>query len=221
MSKLSVLAAAVAVVPVLTFSGSALAAGMGQIEGGDIYRVKNVTKNIDFINSVNATCGDTVQFKVRIHNPGPSKIDNVKVVATLPSAAATSFTSNVTVSSPNADPTSTSDSATVTSDKTVKLSYINGSTELLGAHDAKMRTLPDTITSTGVTLTDGVGVSVEEKRFVQFSAKLTCETTPTPPTTTNKPAELAKTGPGDVAALFAVVAAAGAVAYNWVLRRQS
>ena len=166
MSKLSVLAAAVAVVPVLTFSGSALAAGMGQIEGGDIYRVKNVTKNIDFINSVNATCGDTVQFKVRIHNPGPSKIDNVKVVATLPSAAATSFTSNVTVSSPNADPTSTSDSATVTSDKTVKLSYINGSTELLGAHDAKMRTLPDTITSTGVTLTDGVGVSVEEKRAV-------------------------------------------------------
>ena len=59
------------------------------------------------------------------------------------------------------------------------------------------------------------------KRSVQFSAKLTCETTPTPPTTTNKPAELAKTGPGDVAALFAVVAAAGAVAYNWVLRRQS
>ncbi|HEY1064404.1 MAG TPA: hypothetical protein VGE30_03900 [Candidatus Saccharimonadales bacterium] len=222
MSKLSVLAAAVAVVPVMAFSGSAMAAGMGQTEGGDIYRVKNVTKNIDFIDTVNATCGDTVQFKVRIHNPGPSKINNVKVVATLPSAAATSFTSQVTVSAPDADPLSTSDTATVKSDKTAKLSYINGSTELLGAHNAKMSTLPDTITTTGVTITDGVGVSTEEKRFVQFSAKLNCETTPvTPPTTPNKPAELTKTGAGDIVALFAVVAAAGAVAYNWVLRRQT
>ena len=222
MSKLSVLATAVAVVPVLAFSGSALAAGMGQIEGGDIYRVKNVTKNVDFVNAVNATCGDTVQFKVRIHNPGPSKINNVKVVATLPGAAATSFTSQVTVSAPDADPTSTSDTATVTSDKTAKLSYVSGSTELLGANNEKLQTMPDTITSTGVVLTDGVGVSINEKRFVQFSAKLNCETTPpTTTTTTNKPAQLVKTGAGDVAALFAVVAIAGAVAYNWVLRRQT
>lgn len=224
MSKLSVLATAVAVVPVLAFSGSALAAGMGQIEGGDIYRVKNVTKNVDFVNAVNATCGDTVQFKVRIHNPGPSKINNVKVVATLPGAAATSFTSQVTVSAPDADPTSTSDTATVASDKTAKLSYVSGSTELLGANNEKLQTMPDTITSTGVVLTDGVGVSINEKRFVQFSAKLNCETTPpttTTTTSTTKPAQLVKTGAGDVAALFAVVAAAGVVAYNWVLRRQA
>lgn len=220
MSKLSMLATAVAVVPVLAFSGSAMAAGMGQIEGGDIYRVKNVTKNIDFANTVNATCGDTVQFKVRIHNPGPSKINNVKVVATLPSAAATKFTSQVTVSAPDADPLSTSDTATVASDKTAKLSYVSGSTELLGANNEKLQTMPDTITSTGVTLTNGVGVSINEKRFVQFSAKLNCESTPvTPPK--EKPAELVKTGAGDVAALFAVVAIAGAVAYNWILRRQT
>lgn len=223
MSKFSALAMAVAVVPVLAFSGSALAAGMGQIEGGDIYRVKNVTKNVDFVNAVNATCGDTVQFKVRIHNPGPSKINNVKVVATLPGAAATSFTSQVTVSAPDADPTSTSDTATVTSDKAAKLSYVNGSTELLGANNEKLQTMPDTITSTGVVLADGVGVSINEKRFVQFSAKLNCETTPptTTTTSTTKPAQLVKTGAGDVAALFAVVAAAGVVAYNWVLRRQA
>lgn len=225
MSKLSVLAAAVAVVPVLTFSGSAMAAAMGQIEGGDIYRSRNVSKNTEFMNTTNATCGDTVQFKVRIHNPGPSKINNVKVVATLPSAAATSFTSRVTVSAPDADPLSTSDTSNIKTDKTAKLSYVNGSTELLGSNSEKLQTMPDTVTTTGVTLTNGVGVSLNEKRFVQFSAKVNCETTPvTPPVTPEKPeqpTELTKTGAGDIVALFAVVVAAGAVAYNWVLRRQT
>lgn len=177
MSKLTAIAAAVAVVPALAFSNTAFAAGMGQIEGGDIYRVRNVTKNNDFVNTINATCGETVQFKVRIHNPGPSKIDNVKVVATLPNAAGTTFESRVTVSAPNADPLSTSDTAKVVTDKTATMSYVNGSTELLAAHNGtKIRTLGDTITTTGVTIPEGVGVSVDEKRFVQFSAKVNCDT---------------------------------------------
>ena len=68
MKKLLSVTLAAVMVPTLAFSSvSALAAG--QIEGGDIYRVKNV-KGGDFTDPVSATCGDTVQFKVRIHNPG-------------------------------------------------------------------------------------------------------------------------------------------------------
>ncbi len=170
---LSVIAGAV-MVPAVAFSTVA-ATGMGQVEGGDIYRVKNVTKNIDFTDPVSATCGDTVQFKVRIHNPGPSALQNVNVTATLPGTTATSHVSKATVSSPYADPSSTSDTATVNLDKAGKLAYVAGSTELLDAHNGKLSTLGDTILSSGVSI-GNVGVSIEQKRFVQFKAKVECET---------------------------------------------
>ena len=68
--KSLVLSAATAViVPVFSMAGPALASPVGQIEGGDIYRVRNVTKNTDFTDPVSADLCDTVQFKVRIHNP--------------------------------------------------------------------------------------------------------------------------------------------------------
>lgn len=172
MKKLLSLALGAIMVPVVTLS-TVHAAAPGQIEGGDIYRVKNVTKGTDFSDPIAATCGDTVQFKVRIHNPGPSPIDNVKVVATLPSASATQHVSRVTVSAPNAEPLSTSDTATVNLDKAGTLSYIAGSTELLGAHNDKISTLSDAITGAGVNI-GNVGVSIEQKRFVQFQAKVDC-----------------------------------------------
>lgn len=176
MSKLSVLIASFVALPVLAIATTVSATGAGQVEGGDIYRVRNVTTNTVFADPTSAKCNETVQFKVRIHNPGPSRLDNVSVVATLPSVAATSHISKATVSSPYADPTSTSDTATVNLNEAGKLAYVAGSTELLDAHNGKIKTLGDTITSTGVKVDGGVGVSIEEKRFVQFSAKVTCET---------------------------------------------
>lgn len=180
MSKFKVLAASLVALPILALTSVALAAGLGQTEGGDIYRVRNVTANSAFVDNANAKCNETVQFKVRIHNPGPSRIDNVTVVATLPNVVATSHTSKVTVSSPYADPESTSDTTSVTLDKAGKLTYLAGTTELLDANGTKMSTLGDTITSTGVKVTGGVGVSINEKRFVQFQAKVTCETPQAP-----------------------------------------
>lgn len=174
MKKLVSIIAGALMVPAVIFS-TVNAAGMGQIEGGDIYRVKNVTKGTDFTDPATATCGDTVQFKVRIHNPGPSPISSVKVVATLPNQTATQHVSRVTVSAPDADPMSTSDTATVNLDKAGTLSYIAGSTELLGAHNDKISTLSDAITGAGVNI-GNVGVSIEQKRFVQFQAKVECET---------------------------------------------
>lgn len=180
MKKLLSIAVGIALVPVVAFSNvSALAAG--QIEGGDIYRVKNVTKGGDFTDPATATCGDTVQFKVRIHNPGPDALTGVKVGATLPAAAATSHSSTVTVSATNANPGSTSDTAGVNLDKAGTLGYVAGSTELLDANNAKLQNLADGIVGGSVDVPGGVGVSTEQKRFVQFQAKVNCPTPPEEP----------------------------------------
>lgn len=157
----------------------AIAAEKGQIEGGDIYWAKNVTKGGDFVDPANATCGDTVQFRVRLHNPGPSPVTNVNVKATLPSAAATSHSSTVTISSASAQPSVTTDTAGVQLDKPGTLSYVPGTTELLDANGSKMSTFADTILTTGVNV-ETVGVSTQQKRFVQFQAKVDCKTTEQP-----------------------------------------
>lgn len=175
--RISALVATLAALPVLAFAIHAFAAGMGQIEGGDIYRVRNVTKGTDFMDPATATCGETVQFKVRIHNPGPSALENVSVVATLPAGNATTHTSRVTVSSPFADPNATSDTATVNLDKPGGIAYIPGTTELLDANGVKLSTLGDTILTSGVNI-GSVGISINEKRFVQFQAKVDCPENP-------------------------------------------
>lgn len=159
------------------FAGVVSAAPAGQIEGGDIYRVRNVSTNSAFVDPATGTCGNTFQFKVRVHNPGPDALANVNVKATLPTTEATSHSSQVTVTASNANPASTSDTAGVTLDKAAKLSYINGSTELLDANGAKLLTLGDTIFTSGVTI-DTVGVSTQQKRFVQFSVKADCPAAP-------------------------------------------
>lgn len=249
MSKLSAIVAGVVAMPVLTFAGSAIAAEAptGQIEGGNIYRVKNL-KAGDFVDPANAACGDTVQFRVRIHNIGAYSLENVKVQATLPTAAATSHSSKVTVSASNGN--TVTDTAGVNLDKSGTLSYVNGSTELLDANQAKLSTLGDGIVAGGVSLPDAIGVSTQQKRSVQFSAKVNCDTPKDNDMkvcdlTTKKivtikesqfdaskytkdlnkcaetPTELTKTGAGDVAGLIAVVAVATAAGYSWFLRRQN
>lgn len=221
MKKLLSVTLGAVMVPTLAFSNvAALAAG--QIEGGDIYRVKNVTKNVDFTDPASATCGDTVQFKVRIHNPGPDALTGVKVGATLPTAAATSHSSKVTVSADNANPSSTSDTAGVNLDKAGKLAYVAGSTELLDAHNSKLQSLADGIVGGTVAVPNGVGVSTEQKRFVQFQAKVVCETTPTTPETPGKvaPATIASTGPASaIATMFGLSALAAGIGYAVQRRR--
>lgn len=219
MNKVLSIVAGAVMVPAITFS-SVSAAAAGQIEGGDIYRVKNVTKNVDFTDPASATCGDTVQFKVRVHNPGPDSLTNVIVKATMPSATATSHSSLVTVSSENANPTSRTDTAGVNLDKAGKLAYVAGSTELLDAHNSKLSTLGDTVLTTGVNI-GTVGVSTEQKRFVQFQAKVECEAPATPATPAVTPAKIASTGPeSTIASLFGLSALAAGIGY-FVQRRRN
>jgi uncharacterized repeat protein (TIGR01451 family) len=86
MSKVSKVVASMAALPVLAIAPLAQATGNGQIEQGNIYRVKNVTSNSSFVTNGSAACGDTVMYRVRIHNGGPEALTNVKVSATLSTA---------------------------------------------------------------------------------------------------------------------------------------
>lgn len=215
---------------VVILAGAVMAAPTGQIEGGDIYRVRNVSTNGAFTDPATGTCDNTFQFKVRIHNPGPDALTSVNVKATLPTAVAISHSSQVTVTASNANPASTSDTAGVTLDKAAALNYIAGSTELLDANGAKLQTMPDTIFTSGVSI-ETVGVSTQQKRFVQFSVKTVCPSTPvTPPTpvtptataTPAAPAELPKTGPADaVLTLVGVGALVASIAYFVASRRNN
>ncbi len=171
-------------------TGVALAAPAGQIEGGDIYRVRNVSTGGEFTDPASGTCNNTFQFKVRVHNPGPDALTNVNVKATLPSGEATSHSSKVTISASNANPPTNSDTAGVNLDKAGKLSYIAGSTELLDANGSKLSTLGDTILTSGVDI-GTVGVSIQQKRFVQFSTKVDCPEQPPKPPVTISVCELA------------------------------
>lgn len=176
--KLSALAlTAVFVSSLAAFIGVVNAEGEGQIEGGNIYRVRNVTKGGDFTDPANADACDIVQYKVRIHNPGPGALSEVNVKATLPAGAATSHTSTVTVSAQNADPASTSDTAVVNLSSSQSISYISGSTELLNPSGGVISGLPDGITQGGVNI-GNVGVSIDQLRFVQFKAKINCPEQP-------------------------------------------
>jgi uncharacterized repeat protein (TIGR01451 family) len=179
MLRLFKTASALLVVPVVALSSSAvLAAAAGQIEGGDIYRVRNVTENGSFADPVNADKCETVQFKVRIHNPGPDPLTGVTVKATLPSTASTSISSLVTVSAVNANPTSRTDTAGVKLPAAYTIGYKAGSTQLLDPNNAVLQNLPDGIVGSGVNVPNGVGVSLGQIRFVQFQANIGC---PTPP----------------------------------------
>lgn len=153
----------------------ALATYAAQIEQGDIYWAKNVTKGGKFVDPASATCGDTVQFRVRVHNLGPDVAKSVNVKATLPSAVAASHSSTVTITPTNGQPASISDTAGVNLDKAGKLAYVAGSTELLDANGAKMSTLGESIFTSGVNIGD-VNISIQNKRFVQFSVKVECDT---------------------------------------------
>lgn len=216
--RLTKLTVAFAILASVIFAPVALAASEGQIEGGNIYRVKNVTKNTDFTDPVKADACDVLQYWIRIHNPGPGFLTDVKVKATFPSGSASNHTSTMTASAVNADPASTSDTATVNLSSSQSLSYQSGSTQLLDASGNPIKTLPDGIVGSGVSI-GNVGVSLGEKRFILFKAKISCPTTPTPtPPVKGVTTELPNTGVGNVIGLFAGASALGATGH-YIVRR--
>lgn len=219
------IAAAAMLLPALLVTTPVMAANEGQTEGGDIYRVKNVTKNTQFADPVNADKCEKLTYKVRIHNPGPGVLAGVNVKANLSNAKATSNTSTITVTSANADPASTSDNAVVALSSAQSINYVSGTTKLLDHNGNVIKQLPDGITQGGVNI-GNVGVSLQQKRFVQFDAQVDCPTTtteqPKPGTpvvpSAEQPATLPETGPE---AGLAAMAGSGILGYAVMAYRRS
>lgn len=170
---------AVLAVSLLTL-GTASAIGEGQIERGDFYRLKNLTKNSAFSDPAQADQCETVQYKARFHNPGPGVVNNVNVRATLPTTAATTQVSTMTVTGENMQPATISDTATLNISSSQKINYVTGSTELLDTNNNVVRNLPDGITGSGINI-GNVGVSLNEIKFVQFKVKIDCPQPPEQP----------------------------------------
>ncbi len=162
---------------IMALSGTAGAIGEGQIAGGDIYRSKNFTKNGEFSDTTFADKCETVQYKIRLHNPGPTSVTNVNVKVNLPNTVDTTNVSTATITSQNSQPSTVSDTTTVKLSTAQKIDYLSGSTELLDTYSKHIANLPDGILGGGVNI-GTVGVSLNEIKFVQFKAKVDC---PKPP----------------------------------------
>lgn len=184
--KKFLLAAALAVLPVLSLGSTAFAAGA--IGGGNIVESKNVSTNSAWADVTNATCDNVVKIRAYVHNPGPDSLTGVRAQATLPTGKATSFSVEMTISASNANPASESDTTSIKSDKTASLSYIAGSAEYFDANGARLGSLDNSIVTTGADVPNGVDVSTLNARYVQIQAKLNCDVTP--PVTTIKVCDL-------------------------------
>lgn len=172
MKKL-VLAAALAVAPLLAFVSPVFADSPGQLQNSEnFYKVKNVTKGGDYAKSVSATCGDTLKYSIMVANGEFGVLSNVTVKTTL--AGSTS------VSATNAAGQTTSTSGSVSVNVTKgNLVYVTGSTQNLAENGSQIKTLADGITTAGVNKGSLMGSTAE---FVQFQAKVDC---PTPPEVKN------------------------------------
>lgn len=211
-------AATAAIIPAASLAAPVFADSPGTIDGGDIYRVKNITQNTAFADSTNANACDELQYKVLLHNSGFTAATNITVSAT------TSAVSKATVNYEGDGPQSVSDTATVTLSSAQNINYEAGSTQLLDNHSNVVKSLPDGVTAGGVNVGSLDGSTAE---FVAFKAKVNCPTPPkppvTPPATPGAPAApttLVNTGPGSAIAAFVAATIAGAFGYRKYLSRK-
>ncbi|MBI3494854.1 hypothetical protein HY004_02635 [Candidatus Saccharibacteria bacterium] len=219
----------------LAFAAVAIVSGpvalAAQIEGGNFYRVKNITTGSSYADQTTADKCQTVQFLAQIHNPGPEALTGVKVKATLPTTAADPISSVATITAANA--ATQTDTATVDLPSANKIDYVPGSTKLLDHNAGVIQSLPDGVTGGGVDVPGGVGVSLQEIRYVQFNAKINCEDKPvctvnctpeTPKTPVTPagvtPSAIASTGPADVISGLAGVSALGYGVQRYVASRR-
>jgi LPXTG-motif cell wall-anchored protein len=188
-----------------------------QLGGGpDVYVVKNLTRGGNYANIANANACDELKYSVRLHNTSFGGFTNVHVSVNLPSGATTHNVSTMTATTNVGGHSGTSGTATVELSSSQTIRYETGTTVLYDVHGNVIRTLPDTITSSGVDIGALNGSTTE---FVQFKAKVNCQTPaptppPTPVTTT-----LPNTGAGGVIGLFAGATILG-TAFHYIVRRR-
>ena len=250
MKKLTSVAAALAVLPVLAFAAPVFADSPGQLSNGPTnYNVRNVTTNGDYAQSISASCNDTVKYSITLANSDFGMLSDLTLKANLASGAISASAKNV-----NGDTTSVSGSAKVAVPTNASLGYVAGSTVRISSDNSTTTALAD-----GVATANGVNVGTLNGSTyvrVQFQAKVSCPTQPkeiqvcnlttkkvetikedqydsikyskdltkcqttTPPTTT-PPTELANTGPGQIAGIVAATVVAAAAGFRFVLSRRA
>jgi len=161
----------------LTFTPALVSADSpGQIDSGTgVYVVKNSTQSGSYGASASATCNDTLQFSIRLHNSGYGTLNDINVATTLP---ANGGTSNMTATYTGGVVNEANSSVSLSVGSGGSLSYVSGSSELYDGNDNLIKDLGDGITGSGVNVGSLYGSTVE---FVNYKAKVTCAT-PTPPT---------------------------------------
>jgi hypothetical protein len=178
LSKATIAAASVVILALAALAPSAaMADGLGQIGGGPIYRIKNLTQNVDYTNPASANACDDLEYSVRLHNPGYGSISDLNVTMTLPSASGNSNTSTMTATYQGGAVSSTTATATVNLTSARSISYVAGSTQLLDTNGQLVKSLPDGVTQSGINLGDLNGSTTE---YVNFEAKVSCPTPVTP-----------------------------------------
>jgi len=156
------------------------------LDTASLYQIANTSLSADWGTSTSADPGQTLTFLVHIHNTVyNTTANNVNVQVVLPTGPVTSYTSRVLESADNASSIAGTTSFTVSSPSTID--YIPGSTVLYDHNDKVIGTLPDTITTSGVTVGNIQGCYNYEE-WIMFKAKVNspvypkpaCELTATP-----------------------------------------
>jgi hypothetical protein len=188
LNKVAQASTALIVVAGLALSaGSANAAAPGQIVGGNQnYKIANVTKGSDFANPQSADACDVLEYRLRLYNPGPSPLNDVKVEASINTMTKyTAANSTATVYTADGETKLVAFQATVNISTPQTQSYVAGSTQLLDSagnviKSSSAGTLADTITMGGGGINVGtVGDSVTE--YLKFKTQLSCPTPPPAP----------------------------------------
>jgi hypothetical protein len=170
MSKISKFVAVLAALPVLTFAAPVFAASAGQLGGGDNYVAKNLTKGGAYGDNTAAACNETVQYSMQLTNTQFGALNNVTLKASLPSQGGVS---TATATTDLGGTTGTSDTTTVTLGSGVSQSLVSGTTVLYDDAGHSIKTLSDTVNTTGVNIGTLNGSTTE---YVNFQVKMTCET---------------------------------------------
>ena len=186
MIKFSKIAAVLAIVPALVLSNPVSAASPGQLAGGDNYVVKNVTKGSAYANTVSAACNDEVQYSMQLSNTQFGALENVTLRATLPGAGGIS---TATASTDLGGQSGTTDTATVNLTSGANQTLQNGTTVLYDDAGHTLTTLDNTIATSGVNIGTLEGSTT---KYVNFKAKVNCDTPVCPPGTTGTPPNCVK-----------------------------
>lgn len=188
-----------------------------------------------FSNNMNV-CEGEVRLTLYVHNSAPEGFNGTnmngtgvatgtKVAVNLPTSAIKEHEIQAVISANNA--ASVTDKAKITcATDDIQVEYVPGSAVVITEKNGT-RALADTVASGGALIgtyaNDGIVPGCWEFRnYITVNVRVKKHVkpvtpTPQPPvrtTTVTKPATLAKTGPGEVVALFAGVSAAGAIAHR-------